>query len=138
MQKKSLSNARFFEALYYEFEYDKSLWGQGEYGLNGYKEIGIPFMYSQQTASRQGVGFVGDENDTYQPIQGYEQNRRKFRIVTNENLPFKTTDKVIRKIDNQVFTIRRVVKDKTVTNSLLSLQFPSADYYQPTVLEMTG
>ena len=138
MQKNSLQLGHFYEALYYEYEPDKTLWGDGEIGNNGYKEIGVPFRYKQQDASRQGVGFVGDENDTYQSIQGYKQNRRNYRIVTNDNLPFKTNDKIIRKTDNQVFMIRRIVKDKTVTNSLISLQFPSAEYYQPTVLDMTG
>ena len=138
MQKKSLPLGDFYEGLYYEYEYDKLLWGDGEVGINGYYQIGIPFRYKQQEASRQGVGFVGFENEVYQPLTRNKQNARKFRFVIYDEIDFKPNDKIIRVRDNKEYMVRRTVQDETVTNSLVVLQFQTAKYHQPTVIEVTG
>ena len=69
-------------------------------------------------------------------MKGNKTSKRSFRIVTNEDLPFKPNDKIILESTSKTFIIDKVTKDKSVTNNMVAGLFPFENYYQPTVIDM--
>lgn len=131
MRLVSIASGQYYKAIYYEYDYESNTWD----------DIGIEFRYKQQEASRQGVGFVGDESIFLNPTKGAKKPKREFRIVTNENLPFKLNDKIElldeteRNGKTDKLKVIHLVRDRTVTNSLIA-ERTHQQYYNPVVLDL--